>query len=122
VLVGTESFDEWLHLSRGQVEARVSGSLRCGKTNEELSIGIGTLLNDLHPVIEVEVALLIDPVGSRATLGVVPLNPDEIKGRLGDSVAKLLVWNGALGSTRDIEFLLGGSEMDTQTVDHGSIS
>ena len=105
------SFDKGLHLVRSQVEPIISGILRCGQTDEELSIGIETVLDDTDPVIEVELAGVVDPIRSRATLGVVPLNPEEIKVRVGNSVAKLRIGNGALGSTGDVVGLFARLEM-----------
>ena len=105
------SLDKGLHLIRGQVESSISGILRCGQSDEELSIGIDTLLNDTDPVVEVELAGLVHPIRSRATLGVVPLNPDEIKVRVGNSIAELRVGNGALGSSGDVVGLSAGFEM-----------
>lgn len=117
------SFDKGLHLLRGQVESSISGILGCGKTDEELGVGIGALLDDTDPVIEVELAGAVDPVRSRATPGVVPLNPDEIEVRVSNSVAELRIGNRALGSTGDVVGLLGAlGEVPAQTIDHGSVT
>lgn len=117
------SLDKGLHLVRGEVESSVSGSLGSGKTDEELSIGVGALLDDTDPLIEVELAGAVDIVRSRATLGVVKLNPEEIKVRVGNSVAELSIGDGALGSTGDVVGLLGArGVMLAQTIDHGGVS
>lgn len=117
------SLDEGLHLVGGQVESSVSGSLGSGKTDEQLSIGVGALLDDTDPVIEVELAGAMDIVRSRTTLGVVKLNPEEIKVRIGNGVAELSIGDGALGSTGDVVCLLGArGVMLPQTIDHGSVS
>lgn len=117
------SLDKGLHLVGGQVESSISSSRRSGKTDEELSIGVGALLDDTDPLIEVELARAVDVVRSRATLGVVELNPEEIKVRVGNSVAELSIGDGALGSTRDVVGLLGArGVMLAQTIDHGGVS
>jgi hypothetical protein len=116
-------FDKWLGLLWGQVEASVSGSLRCRKTDEKLRIGVGAVLNDTDPVIEVEFAGLIDPVSSRAALGVVPLDPDEVEVRVGNGITELGVGKGALRSTGDVELATRDLvKVPAQTVDHGGVS
>lgn len=115
--------DQGLGLTRCQVVARVGSVRGGGKTDEELSIGVGTGLDNLNPVTEIEVTGAIDPVAGRAGSGVVELDPDEVEVRVLDSVAQLGVGNGALRSTGDVHLLLSVCVVvRTQTVDHGSPS
>jgi len=112
--------DEGLDLIRGDVVASVGSCLRCGKTNVELSILVGTLADNIDPLVEVERTSAVDPVGSGAAWGVVKLHPDEIKDRVLDSGAELGIGDGALGSTGDVEGLVRDlGVVPAETVDHG---
>jgi hypothetical protein len=116
------SLDKGLHFVRGHVESSVSGSLGSRKSDEKLSIGVGALLDDTDPLIEVELAGAVDIVCRRATRGVVKLNPEEIKVRFGNSIAELSIRDGALGSTGDVVGLLGArGVMLAKTIDHGGV-
>lgn len=112
-----------LHLFRTDVEPLSSSTHRRWKTNEKLCIGVHGALDDIDPVIKVEVASVFHEVPRRTALGVVELNPDEVECSAVDGKIELQVREWTLRRSRDIEFLIGiFFEAVAELVDHGGVS
>lgn len=71
--------DQRFHLLRTEVESLYRGVISGWKTNEEFCFRIHGVLDDIDPIIKVEVASVVHKVPRRTTLGVVELNPDEVE-------------------------------------------
>lgn len=115
--------DQWLDLLRGEVESFSCSILSGWKTDEKLCFRILGVLDDIDPIIKVEVASVVHKVPRRTALRVVELDPDEVERSVLDGIVELLVREDTLRGGGDVEFLVGVLlEAVTELVDHGSVS
>jgi hypothetical protein len=115
------SLDHLLGLVNGKVEASVSSGSGGRKTQVELGVWVGTVADDIDPVVEVEAGGAVHPVGGGTVGGVVPLHPEEIEDRVRDGVAELGIGDDALGGTGDVEGLVRDLVVvPAETINQGS--
>lgn len=112
--------NQGLNLLRGDIVAREGSGAGSRKTNVELGLLVGAVLDDIDPLGVVEADGAVGKVGGSTGRGVVELNPEEIKDRVGDSVAELGIGDGALGGTGDVVGLIGSGVVLAHTVDESS--
>lgn len=92
-----------------------------GEANVKLSRRIGTLLDNLHPLVIIEAIAMAELISTAGRV-VIELNPNKIERSIRNCIAELNVRGRALGCTRNIEPLVRVvGETLTQSIDHGCV-
>lgn len=81
--------DQRLYLVRGDIESRPGSALGGWQTNEKFRFRILGILDEIDPIIKVEMTGVSHKVPRRTTPGVVKLDPNEVKFGVVDSVVEL---------------------------------